>query len=279
MASASLPSRRTGARRMSDVPAAVRTQLAAGECETVNLMEWLATDMAALARAVAGKLGNAVVASNLMAGADRVSGLGVLARLKVLGKAIATAAPPGSPAFVELALHPSDVVRQWACYAVNDDHHAPPLSSRLEQTLVFAADSNMSVREAAWMAFRPHVAAQFDQAMPMLTRLAAHDNANVRRFAVEITRPRSVWGAHLERLKQDPGLANELLAKVLGDETRYVQLAVGNWLNDASKTRPEWVRDFISQRLDDRNRHTDFMIRRGLRTLNRKPAFAADCLL
>ena len=91
------------------------------------------------------------------------------------------------------------------------------------------------------MAFRPHLAQSLDAGLELLEPLSQCENANVRRFAVEVTRPRSVWGAHLDQLKWQPGQAMGLLESTRADPSRYVRLAVGNWLNDASKTRPEWV--------------------------------------
>ena len=47
------------------------------------------------------------------------------------------------------------------------------------------------------MAFRPHFAAHVTGALPMLASVALDSDPNVRRFAVEVSRPRSVWGSTL----------------------------------------------------------------------------------
>ena len=263
------PERRTGARRMSEVPPEVLVQLANGSHETVNLMEWLAADMGRLARSVARDIQGAELRDALIDVADRMQGAGVISRLKLAGAAIARSTRLPDEDYHRLAHHRSDLVRQWACYAVNDGSLAMPLAARLTATLPFAADANMSVREAAWMAFRPHLAAELDSGLKLLLSASTSEDANVRRFSVEVTRPRSVWGAHIERLKREPGLASALLENVRTDPSRYVQLAVGNWLNDASKTRADWVEALCAQWSDGRNRHTDFMVRRGLRSIRR----------
>jgi 3-methyladenine DNA glycosylase AlkC len=262
-------SKRSGARRMSDVPTDVLAHLAAGRIETVNLMEWLAADMAALARSVSAEIDDEHLSRQFRQAADEMVDASITGRLKIGGRVIAAGAPPGSSIFELLKQHKSDLVRQWCCYAVNDSGLSLTVRQRLQETLPFAADRNMSVRETAWMAYRPYVAAHLELALPLLETLAVDEDANIRRFAVEVTRPRSVWGAHLAALKRDPNRARGLLERVRADSSRYVRLAVGNWLNDASKSQPDWVADLCAEwnRADDPN--TRFITQRGLRTITR----------
>jgi 3-methyladenine DNA glycosylase AlkC len=259
---------RRGARRMSEVPSAVREALSVGAVESVNLMEWLAADMSALAQVVSSEVRSAAVRVRIADAANKVAGESITRRLATFGRAIASAIPGlVGDDFELLASHRSDLVRQWACYAVNDSASTFLLGERLRLTLRFAADTNMSVRETAWMAFRPHLAADLQHGLRLLFEVACCENANQRRFAVEVTRPRSVWGAHLVALKRQPELAEDLLECVRTDSSRYVQLAVGNWLNDASKSRPDWVTRMCSIWSQNNDRRTDFIVRRGLRTL------------
>lgn len=254
---------------MADVPPLVLADLSAGRCETVNLMEWLATDMTVLARTVAAELRDEAVSEALRSASVLMPGLGVTQRLLIAGAAVARSTEISGPAFRRLAEHRSDIVRQWACYAVNDAGLALGLDVRLARTLEFAADPNMSVRETAWMAFRPHLAADIERGLMLLEPVSRHEDGSIRRFAVEVTRPRSVWGAHLESLKRNPGAALELLENVKTDPSRYVQLAAGNWLNDASKTRPDWVEELCARWSTDESAPTRHIIRRGLRSLSR----------
>ena len=268
---------RKGARRIRDVPLPVLKALAAGTIETVNLMEWLAADMGALARCVSNQVRGPSLRNALGEVADQVGDLSITARLATIGGAIAGAAPDLSdPDLKFLAGHPSDLVRQWACYAVNDSQIRLSRADRLRLTLPFAADRNMTVREAAWMAFRPHILPCVDQAVALLEPLTCDPNAFVRRFAVEVTRPRSVWGLHCEHLKRRPHEALSLLENVRQDAARCVQLAVGNWLNDASKSRPEWVVEVCKRWSAAGNPRTAAITRRGLRTIARQHAQAID---
>ncbi|HEY0013692.1 MAG TPA: DNA alkylation repair protein [Allosphingosinicella sp.] len=260
---------RSGARRRSEVPTAVLAALEAGEVESVNLMEWLAADMGRLAAHVARALPPGQLGSSLARAAREMSSATITQRLRIAGRAIAAACSARGSEFDALRTHKSDLVRQWACYAVNDSCLSLSLDQRLEETLQFAADRNMSVRETAWMAFRPHLVDQFDAVLPRLERLAAHENDNIRRFAVEGTRPRSVWGAHLPILKRQPERGRKLLEQVKSDQSRYVKLAAGNWLNDASRTRADWVIDLCREWSRSDDAHTRFIINRGLRTIVR----------
>ena len=260
--------KRKGARRRGDVPAEVLRLLKAGEIETVNLMEWLAADMALLAASVAGTVRSERLALELQSAAMAMPGQGVTRRLALAGRAIArSAVGPNDPDFLSLATHRSDLVRQWACYAVNDGLVERSLDERLAMTKPFAADSNMSVREAAWMAFRPYLQVRLTECVPKLALLARDDDANIRRFAVEVTRPRSVWGAHLGELKRAPRVGLPVLESVHRDPSRYVQLAVGNWLNDAAKSQPDWVSDLCARWSVSGDKATAAIVRRGMRTV------------
>ncbi len=230
----------------------------------------MATDMCALARVVAKETRYAGLGQSLRAAADSAEGSGILARLRILGRAVSAAVRQfDGPMFNTIARHRSDVVRQWAAYAVNDPHQSMTLQERLTLTLPFAADHHMSVRECAWMAFRPYLIRSLETGLRLLEPATRSLNPNVRRFAIEVTRPRSVWGAHIGDLKRKPEKAIALLKNVREDESRYVRLAAGNWLNDASKTRPDWVIEVCQNWSLSQNKRTRAIVRRGLRTLTR----------
>jgi 3-methyladenine DNA glycosylase AlkC len=270
MDSARPPTIRRGARRMSDVPPDVLAELSRGTAQSANLMEWLATDMGALASVVAATVPCAKLTRSLRECSEAMLGLSITQRLQLAGRAVAQAIPALSgPEFEFLARHESDLVRQWACYAVNAAEAPLPLSARLSASLRFAADANMTVREAAWMSFRPHLARSLAEGLILLEPLSRDADARVRRFAIEVTRPRSVWGSHVVPLKKEPQRAQALLENTRADPARYVQLAVGNWLNDASKTRPDWVLALASRWSREGNRSTDFIVRRGMRSIVR----------
>ena len=80
-----------------------------------------------------------------------------------------------------------------------------------------------------------------------------------------------VWTSHIVELKANPSPALVLLEPVRSDTSRYVQTAVGNWLNDASKSTPEWTTAVAKRWLaDSPTPETRWIVNRGLRTLRKK---------
>jgi 3-methyladenine DNA glycosylase AlkC len=147
-----------------------------------------------------------------------------------------------------------------------------PLERRLALARRFAADPHMAVRECAWDSFRPHLARDLARGLRLLRAWVADGDANVRRCAVEATRPRGVWTEHLQPLKEDPEPGLPLLEPLKSDESDYVRKAVGNWLNDASKTRPDWTRSVCRRwARESRTPETRAILRRALRTLRPAP--------
>ena len=77
-----------------------------------------------------------------------------------------------------------------------------------------------------------------------------------------------MWCGHLPELKEFPEPALELLETLRADPSKYVQDSVANWLNDASKSRPDWVkavtRRWVKESATD---HTQRIVRRALRSL------------
>jgi 3-methyladenine DNA glycosylase AlkC len=161
----------------------------------------------------------------------------------------------------------SDTARGWAAMAIG---HAPdvPLGERFGLVRPFADDPHFAVREWAWLSMRPHIADDVGAAVVVLTPWTAEDSPRLRRFAIEATRPRGVWCAHLALLKADPALGLPLLAPLRADPCRYVQDAVANWLNDASKSSPAWVRTLCDDWLNETDAaSTRRICRRACRSL------------
>jgi 3-methyladenine DNA glycosylase AlkC len=181
-----------------------------------------------------------------------------------------TAALPERDAVAHrLATHPSDVARCWATHWIQMSGLA--LAEQLAATWRFAADPHFGVREMAWMAVRDAAIRSPGEALRLLQPWVLNRDANIRRFASELTRPRGVWCAQIEQLKAEPWLAIELLEPLRADPSRYVQNSVANWLNDASRTQPDWVEETCVrwQRESDLP-ETRYITRRALRTLSKK---------
>ncbi len=266
---------RKGARRMADIPPAIMADLNAGRIETVSLVEWLAIDHAALLQAALADAGLRDPAGPL-ARLQTVADAGIMTRTMAIGQgiydAIAADAKRGPAVLNALATHRCDVVRSWAACAYAADPK-PTLAERLTTARRFAADPHMGVRELAWISFRPHLAKELDSGLRLLAPLAHDADPNVRRFASEATRPRGVWSNHIARLKADPHLGEPILEPLRSDHARYVQNSVANWINDASKSRPEWARQICRRwSRESKTPETAYIVRRALRTLTKGAA-------
>ena len=119
------------------------------------------------------------------------------------------------------------------------------------------------------MALRPVLDAQLPAAIQLLAQWTSHEDENVRRFTTEATRPRGVWCAHIQALKEQPELALPILEPLKSDAAVYVQNSVGNWLNDASKTRPDFVSALCANWLTSSpTAATKKIVKRARRTLD-----------
>jgi len=264
--------RRKGARRISEIPPEVLAALNAGEEETITLVEWLAIDMAVLMRAIAPQVGLSRQRDELESLVMDLAGQGITTRMKGTGAAlrrVLSRLKNGTACFEQLVVHRSDMVRGWAAYSLMADDSLT-LADRLNRAQRFAADRSMAVRECAWDSLRPWLAKQLNAAFPLLKPWVCHPEAAVRRCAVEATRPCGVWCAHLPDLKRDPSPGLTLLEHCRADGSRYVQTSVGNWLNDASKSRPDWVRDVCGRwEQESPCPETQWIVKHALRTLRR----------
>ena len=260
---------RKGAARIALIPPEVLEALGEGRVPTANLNEFLALDLARLCRNVARHVGldpqhERITDTLAMLGAFRP-----VKRHEHVARALYDLAHPRADRdriAHALATHPSDVARSWAAqWVMFCDLDLP---GKLRSVRRFAADPHFGVRETAWMAVRDEVAASVDDAVALLSPWVADTDPNIRRFASEATRPRGVWCAQIEALKTQPWRALALLEPLKADPSRYVQNSVANWLNDASKTQPEWVHGVCERwSAQSRRPETAYIVRRALRTL------------
>ena len=118
------------------------------------------------------------------------------------------------------------------------------------------------------MAVRDEVAGDIDTAVPLLKPWVADADPNIRRFASELTRPRGVWCAQIESLKREPWRAAGLIEPLKSDSSLYVRNSVANWLNDASKTQPQWVeKTCLRWERESRTPETAYIVRRARRSM------------
>lgn len=251
---------RKGSPRMADIPADVLAGLNAGTLETRTLAEGLAIDFAQLLVAAVPD----VPADYLQMVRD-AAGQGVTRRMELVGGILLRHL--GEARLGEVAKHPSDTVRGWACYLIGQ---LPKLrlKDRLALIRPLAADPHFGVREWAWMPVRPHLASNIPHAVKLLVPWTADPSPFVRRYAVEAMRPRGVWCSHIDALKQNPDLGLPLLDPLNADPEQYVQDSVANWLNDAAKSQPVWVTAVCQRwRRESDSEHTVRITRRAVRSI------------
>ena len=260
---------RKGAIRMSEIPAEVLHALNQGKLETVNLVEGLAVNNKLLIYNVLKQYGREKYYEPIESAYDLLPlktitkvnlsiGLGLLSEIK----------KNQDTAFMEiLSSHTSDIVRGWASYLVGFDKDLP-IEGKLEKIKPFASDTHFGVREFAWMVMRDGIADNLEKSIQILSKWSLSTDPYIRRFASEATRPRGVWCRHIEMLKVKPELALSILEPLKSDPERYVQNSVGNWLNDAAKTKPEWVvilcEDWL---IKSPTTVTKYIVKRGMRSL------------
>lgn len=220
-------SRRVGARRLAAVTPEVREALERGELSTATHIEHMALDQASLWRHIFPDLKDPT---------REFAGLGFIGRLRAGGRRLLEEIGPDA---YLLNVSEPDTVLAWRAFAIAAA--GGNLHQQFRDIRPFAEHPHFGVREWAWLAVRPRVAAAPSDALAVLSRDVTGAGINWRRFASEVTRPRSVWGAHIPELKGNPSKAEPLLAALLLDESPYVTISVTNWLNDVSRDHRAWV--------------------------------------
>lgn len=272
---------RKGAARIALIQPKVLAALNAGQIPTVNLNEFLAIDLALLTSHVALHIGLNPADERLQDTLAMLPSFKPMKRHTHISRAfysLADALPSKAAKnaiATALANHPSDVARCWATQWVT--FSAQDVATQLQAVARFAADPHFGVREMAWMAVRDAVVADLDTALALLQPWTASNDPNIRRFASELTRPRGVWCAQIEALKTEPWRSAPLLESLRSDPSRYVQNSVANWLNDASKSQPQWVQQVCDRWLDETasappaaKTATRYIVNRALRTLEKQ---------
>jgi 3-methyladenine DNA glycosylase AlkC len=265
---------RKPARTMKEVPADVLEAINRGQIETLNLVEFLSVDHTAIGPYVLQQAGFEKEAAALAGHMTAAGPLKAMDATRTAARALYNAgAATGRLEEIRqfMAGHGSDIIRHYAAYITGQ------LENRRMEDIFglirpFAADQNPGTREIAFMAVRHHIIARPQEAVEILTPWTAAADANVRRFASESTRPRGVWMAHAPAFRKNPSLGLPILTPLNADPSRYVQNSVANWLNDASKDHPDFVRDVCSEWLAARpgEKATVYIANRALRTLRKK---------
>ncbi|PRR88437.1 MULTISPECIES: DNA alkylation repair protein [unclassified Bacillus (in: firmicutes)] len=241
---------RKGARKGTDIPRDVLTLLNQGEIESVNLTEWLAVNHMTLIQHVLPSVGLDHHLDDVSSEITKQKAESGMKAIRLIGQLLDEVLHEENEekhAEVQQAFahHVSDSVRCWAAYM--NKQRLSTLEEKLAYIQPFAADHHFGVREIAWMSVRESLSLQLDQSIEHLTEWAKSEDENLRRFSVEAIRPRGVWTKHIELLKQEPERALPILNLLKSDRSTYVQDSVGNWLNDASKTQPNWVTNLCEQ--------------------------------
>jgi 3-methyladenine DNA glycosylase AlkC len=264
---------RSAPRRRSEVPHDIVSALSDGWIESKNLVEWLVVDRIRLLQSLIRELQKHSEVRWGLNIQDRkwlasIKQLSALKQSQEIGRWLTERVAVGDIAYQHMVSHPSDIVREWSAFLVGSASGLT-FARRLAWIKTHADDPNAGTREIAWLALRPYVVEEPVECVRRLAPWTGSRNERLRRYASEITRPRGVWCSHIPLLKEEPAIGLPILTPLLSDSSRYVGNSVANWLNDASKSQPRWVRTLTSDWLEQsKTPETERIVRRALRTLS-----------
>lgn len=262
---------RRGAKRINDIPEDVLNRLNRGEMETANLVEWLAVDKKELLRHMLQESNRNEYLEPVLHKINQLKKETTNTVNATIGYELYLHVTQNSDSLFlsHLSQHRSDLVRCWAAYSIGKNKNLS-IGEMLVQIRPFAADGHFGVREISWMVLRESIIANLKESISLLSEWALDPDDNVRRFASEATRPCGVWSKHIEELKQQPVLGLPILDVLKSDPSRYVQDSVGNWLNDASKSSPHFVKEVCERwGAQSKSKETHYILKKALRTLNK----------
>ncbi|MDR3333204.1 MAG: hypothetical protein LBT08_11310 [Synergistaceae bacterium] len=122
---------------------------------------------------------------------------------------------------------------------------------------------------SAEFAIRPFLLKEPERVIERMKIWAKHPSEHVRRFSSEGCRPRLPWGEALPMFKKDPSPVISVLELLKADPSLYVRKSVANNLNDISHDNPDATLE-TAEHWKGHGPDTDWIIRRGCRTLIRK---------
>lgn len=235
--------KRKGPRSTTDINPEVLKLLNQGLIESANLQEWLAIDQLEVVRHILPEVDLQDWIEPIEQAVYELPKRPATLVTQTIGITLLRlfqANPQRSKSRPRVFTHVSDTVRCWATYIVGFDQSIN-LGHKLDAMYIFASDPHFGVREFAWMALRPSIEGNLNRAISLLAEWTGNEDENIRRFTSEATRPRGVWSKHINALKTSPELGLPILNPLKSDPSKYVQDSVSNWLNDAAKSRPDWV--------------------------------------
>lgn len=265
---------RKGARIVIDVPLLIIQLLNAGKIETVNLTEWLAVDHLKLIASTFPEIGiEQDTIEMITAELKKQKKNSAMTSIKLIGQMLHQLCSKTNrlrSILNSLSSHQSDSIRCYAPYliALNEELN---IEEKLTQSKSLISDKHFGVREVVWMALRPEVDIHLKKSIEILCEWTKDKDENIRRFTTEVTRPRGVWCKHIEQFKKEPQLALPILNYLKADESKYVQDSVGNWLNDTSKSKPDFVISICERwKRESPTKQIEKIIKRAKRTIDKK---------
>ncbi|WP_378174232.1 DNA alkylation repair protein [Aquimarina sp. SS2-1] len=258
---------RKGPRSLKDINPEVMDYINNGRIETVNLMEWLAVDQLKLLKLILEDLDKSHWYDSFCEAVGNQKKPTANSNTKVIGSTF-TQLTNDTTIIEYLSMHASDIPRCWAAQYYGAIEMS--ITERLHTMKPFAADTHFGVREVAILATKEYIIQDLDSAIMIFSNWIKNEDENIRRYAVEATRPIGVWTKKIDALKESPEKALDILEPLKSDTSKYVKDSLGNWLNDASKSRPDWVQKICNRwKKESNSKDTAYIIKKALRTINK----------